>query len=142
MQSPYRCGQKDSGLVHHLKVIAASVHDVTETSELLTGHEETVYGGSGYLGADKRKDAIVRNRQGKRIKYKINRRPSQIKKLSTSGQQYTRRTEHAKSSVRAKVAHVFAIVKGLFRYRKTRYRGLRKQTRDGGADEKLDKCRL
>ena len=119
---------KDSGLVHHLKVTAANVHDVAETSELLTGHEETVYGDSGYLGADKREDAIVRNRQGKRIKYKINRRPSQIKKLSTSGQQYARKTEHKKSSVRAKVEHVFGIVKGLFRYRKTRYRGLRKQT--------------
>ncbi|MCI5563458.1 MAG: transposase, partial [Intestinimonas massiliensis] len=33
-----------------------------------------------------------------------------------------------KSSVRAKVEHVFGVVKGLFRYRKTRYRGLRKQT--------------
>ena len=33
-----------------------------------------------------------------------------------------------KSSIRAKVEHVFAVVKGLFRFRKTRYRGLRKQT--------------
>ncbi|MBQ8578478.1 MAG: transposase, partial [Clostridia bacterium] len=33
-----------------------------------------------------------------------------------------------KSSVRAKVEHVFAVVKGQLRYRKTRYRGLRKQT--------------
>ena len=32
------------------------------------------------------------------------------------------------SVVRAKVEHVFGIVKGQFRYRKTRYRGLRKQT--------------
>ncbi|MCQ4772160.1 transposase, partial [Intestinimonas massiliensis] len=38
-----------------------------------------------------------------------------------------KRREHEKSSVRAKVEHVFGVVKGLFRYRKTRYRGLRKQ---------------
>ena len=32
------------------------------------------------------------------------------------------------SQVRAKVEHVFAVVKKQLRYRKTRYRGLRKQT--------------
>ena len=32
------------------------------------------------------------------------------------------------SQVRAKVEHVFAVVKKQIRYRKTRYRGLRKQT--------------
>ena len=39
-----------------------------------------------------------------------------------------KRREHEKSSVRAKVEHVFAVVKGQLRYRKTRYRGLQKQT--------------
>lgn len=119
---------KDSGLVHDLKVTPANVHDATMVPQLLTGDEEIVYGDSGYLGAGKRGDSIVRNRQGKRIKYKINRRASQIKKLCPSGQWYAKRVEHGKSSIRAKVEHVFGIVKGLFRYRKTRYRGLRKQT--------------
>jgi IS5 family transposase len=119
---------KDSGLVHDLEVTSANVHDVSVTPQLLTGDEEIVYGDSGYLGANKREDAIIRNRQGKRIKYKINRRPSQIKKLSSSGQWYAKKAEHKKSSIRAKVEHVFGVVKGLFGYRKTRYRGLRKQT--------------
>jgi IS5 family transposase len=119
---------KDSGLVHDLEVTPANVHDVSVTHQLLSGDEEIVYGDSGYLGANKREDAIIRNRQGKRIKYKINRRASQIKKLSSSGQWYAKKAEHKKSSVRAKVEHVFGVVKGLFRYRKTRYRGLRKQT--------------
>jgi IS5 family transposase len=118
---------KDSGLVHHVEVTAANVHDVSVTSKLLTGEEETVNGDSGYLGADKREDAIVRNKSGKKIKYQINCRPSQIKKLSQSGQRYAKKAEHKKSSVRAKVEHVFGVVKGLFGYRKTRYRGLRKQ---------------
>lgn len=39
-----------------------------------------------------------------------------------------KRREHEKSSVRAKVEHLFAVVKEQLRYRKTRYRGLRKQT--------------
>ena len=98
------------------------------TSKLLHGEEETVHGDSGYIGAEKRKDAIVRNKQGKIIRYQINRRPNQIKKLSKSGQYKAKKREHAKSSVRSKVEHVFGVVKGLLKFKKTRYRGLRKQT--------------
>ena len=94
---------------------------------MLTGEEEVVYGDSGYLGADKRKDAVVRNKSGHKIRYRINRRPSQIRKLSRSGQYAARKKERAKSSVRAKVEHAFAVVKIQLKYRKTRYRGLRKQ---------------
>ena len=36
--------------------------------------------------------------------------------------------EHLKASVRAKVEHPFHVVKNLFRHRKTRYRGLAKNT--------------
>jgi len=118
---------RDSGLIHTVDITAANVSDVNETSKLLTGDEEIVQGDSGYLGAQKKPDAILRNKQGKKIKYKINRRPSQIKKLSRSGQHYARQVEHAKSSVRCKVEHVFAVLKGQLRYRKTRYRGLPKQ---------------
>lgn len=119
---------KDSGLVHTLKVTAANVHDVAMTPELLTGQEESVYGDSGYLGAEKREGAVVCNNQKKKVKYRINRRPSQIQKLSNSGQYAAKKAEHKKSSIRSKVEHVFAVVKGQFRYRKTRYRGLQKQT--------------
>lgn len=118
---------KDSGLVHTVKATAANVHDVSETSKLLTGEEDAVYGDSGYLGAGKREDAVVRNKSGHKIKYKINRRPSQVKKLSKSGQYAAKKAEHAKSSVRAKVEHVFGVVKKQLHFRKTRYRGLEKQ---------------
>ena len=63
---------KDSGLVHTVEATPANVHDVTETSKLLTGEEESVYGDSGYLGAGKRDDAIIRNKAGRKIKYRIN----------------------------------------------------------------------
>ena len=119
---------RDTGLVHTLKVTAANVHDVTMTAELVTGEEDTVHGDSGYLGAEKREGAVLRNKKGKRIRYQINRRPSQSKNLSTRSKAQIKRREREKSSVRAKVEHVFAVVKGRFRYRKTRYRGLQKQT--------------
>ena len=119
---------KDSGLVHTVKATGANVHDVTMTLELLHGEENEVYGDSGYTGADKRDNAVIRNKNGKKIKYKINRKPSQIKKLSASGQRAAKKSEHKKSSVRAKVEHVFAVVKRQLGYRRTRYRGLPKQT--------------
>ena len=110
---------KDSGLVHTVEVTPANEHDVTMMSKLLHGEEETVGGDSGYIGAEKRDDAI---------KYNINRKPSRYKKNSKRSQAQIKRREHEKSSVRAKVEHVFAVVKGQLRYRKTRYRGLQKQT--------------
>ena len=106
----------------------ANTHDVTMVPKLLTGEETAVYGDSGYLGAEKRDDAIIRNTKGKKVKYKINLRPSQSKNRSARSKAQIKRREHEKSSVRAKVEHVFGVVKGQFGFRKTRYRGLRKQT--------------
>ena len=119
---------EENGLVHTIKATPANEHDVTVMSELLHGKEERAYGDSGYIGAKKRPEAIKKNKDGKNIKYLINRRPSSIKKLSKSGQYAAKKREHQKSSVRCKVEHVFAVVKNIFRYRKTRYRGLQKQT--------------
>lgn len=105
---------KDSGIVHTLEVTGANVHDVTMTPKLLTGEEENVYGDRGYLGADKREDAVKKNRQGKRIRYKLNRRPSQIRNQPSRSQGQLKRREYEKSSIREKVEHVFAVVKGQF----------------------------
>ena len=118
----------ETGIVHALEVTSANKHDVCMTAELLTGEEQVVYGDSGYLGAEKRPEAITRNKAGKRIRYKINRRPSQSKHNTNRSRAQIKRREREKSSVRAKVEHVFAVVKQQLRFRKTRYRGLRKQT--------------
>ena len=118
---------RDSGLVHTIKATAANVSDVSETAYLLHGEEETCHADAGYIGAEKRDEAIIRNKAGKRIKYEIMRRPSQIKKLSKSRQYKAKKREHKKSSIRVKVEHVFGVVKGQLKFKKTRYRGLRKQ---------------
>ena len=57
---------QDSGLVHSVEVTGANTHDVTMVSKLLTSEETAVYGDSGYLGAEKRDDAIIRNTKGNR----------------------------------------------------------------------------
>ena len=73
-------------------------------------------------------EAILRNKKGKKIKYRINQRPSVIQKLPGNEQSKAKKKEHKKSSVRCKVEHVFAVVKNIFHYRSTRYRDLKKQT--------------
>lgn len=118
----------ESGLVHTVQVTAANVHHVCVTADLLTGEEEQVYGDSGYLGAEKRPEARKKNTAGKKVRYKINRRSSQSKNNSARSPAQIKRREREKSSVRAKVEHIFAVLKLQLRYRKTRYRGLQKQT--------------
>ncbi len=49
---------RKTGLVHTVKTTAANVHDVTAMSDLLTDEETYIYGYSGYLGADKRENAV------------------------------------------------------------------------------------
>ena len=64
---------------------------LTMMAELVTGEEDTVHGDSGYLGREKREEAVLRNRKGKKIRYKINRRPSQAKNLPTRSKAQVKR---------------------------------------------------
>lgn len=60
---------EENGLIHTVKATAANKHDVTVMSEMLHGEEERAYGDSGYAGASKCPEAIMKNKNGKRIKY-------------------------------------------------------------------------
>ena len=62
--------------MYRIEVTAANVSGVSMTPKSLSGEEKTVNGDSGYLEAQKRNDVIKRNKQGKKIRYTINRRPS------------------------------------------------------------------
>ena len=118
---------RDTGLVRKIETTAANVHDVTQVAGLMDGTEEELCGDSGYLGAEKREEAILTNDQGKEIQYIICARLSSLKKRY-AGAEYEKAVaaERAKASIRCKVEHVFAVVKGMFRFRKTRLRGLTK----------------
>ena len=102
--------------------------DLIIVTKLLDGFQSYFAAGSTGVGFYAVFCTSCRSRYLYSVRYQINRRPSQIKKLSKSGQYKARKREHAKSSVRAKVEHVFGVVKGLLKFKKTRYRGLRKQT--------------
>ena len=57
------------------------MHDVAMIPKLLYGEEASIHGDSGHLGAQKREDAITYNSRGKKIQYKVNRRPPQSKTI-------------------------------------------------------------
>lgn len=113
-----------SGYVHSLEVTSANIHDVTVAGMLLRPDDYTVYGDSGYLGLPERAE-VRANDQLSKIDYRINRRPSSVKK-SGGVLDWERNMERRKSSVRSKVEHPFLLVKRYFGYAKVRYRGLYK----------------
>jgi IS5 family transposase len=114
----------ESGLVHTVVGTAANVNDVTQAQALLHGDETDVFGDAGYQGVDKREENL-----DVPVTWHVAMRPSQRKALPrTLGGEMMDWIEQAKASIRAKVEHPFHVVKNLFRHRKTRYRGLAKNT--------------
>ena len=113
-----------SGLVHHVACTAANEADVTQVHKLLHGKEDTIYGDSGYTGADKRDEL-----QGVNAGFLIAEKPSKLRTIKNKRERhYAKRWEHYKASVRAKVEHPFRVIKRQFGYVKVRYRGLAKNT--------------
>lgn len=82
-------------------------------------------GGSAYLGLQNR-DEIKQNPQLSSIEFRINRRPGGLPKVSDNAIDWERYIENRKSAVLWKVEHPYRIVKNIFGFRKTVYRGLRK----------------
>lgn len=113
-----------SGLVHTLIGTAANVHDVTQAQALLHGEETDVFGDAGYQGVEKREE-----NQELPVTWHVAMRPGKRKQLpGTLLGELLEKVEQAKASIRAKVEHPFHVVKNLFGHRKTRYKGLDKNT--------------
>jgi transposase, IS5 family len=112
-----------SGLVHTVTGTAANEADITQTSALLHGGEEAVFGDAGYTGADKRPELEDRD-----VSWNITIKRSIIKALPQAVRELAEPVERALSQVRAVVEHPFHIVKNRFHHKKLRYRGLKKNT--------------
>ena len=81
-------------------------------------------GGAGYQGVGQWPENI-----GKSVTWHVAMRRSKRKALPNNKLgRLMEKLEHLKASVRAKVEHPFHVIKNLFRHRKTRYRGLAKNT--------------
>jgi len=115
-----------SGLVHSIEGTAANVADVTKTDAVLHGEERHVFADAGYLGAEKRPEVAAKT---KGVKWYVAAKRGQIKAMAEGPvKEAMQAFERSKAQVRALVEHPFHIIKNLFRYRKTRYRGLAKNT--------------
>jgi IS5 family transposase len=115
----------ESGLTHTVIGTAANVNDVTQAQGLLHGEETDVFGDAGYQGVEKRAE-----NQDVPVAWHVAMRPGKRKALTRSAlDELQAWVEQAKASIRAKVEHPFHVVKNLFHHRKTRYRGLDKNTK-------------
>ena len=119
---------KDSGLVHTLTTTAANVSDISQTGALLHGQESDVWADAGYVGVEKREDmqqALNANEQT--VQWHVAKRRSTIEKLAEGWQKSMAQAyEKLKAQVRSRVEHPFHVVKNIFKYKKTRYKGLSK----------------
>ena len=117
----------ESGLVHTVTTTAANAHDVTQAHALLHGQEEVVFADSGYRGVEKRQEIQDKHAA---VDWQIAMMPGKRKTLDKTriSNALTDQLEKLKAGIRAKVEHPFRVIKCQFGHRKTRYRGLAKNT--------------
>ena len=104
-------------LVHTVVCTDASVHDSVMMQELLLGDEEKIYGDKAYANETKKAQY-----ESQGIKWCIARKGSKNRALSDKDKEWNRKM----SKVRAKGEHAFLVVKKIFGYAKTKYRGISK----------------
>src|SRR5262252_4378119 len=106
-----------SGLVHTAGVTSGSVHDATVMDRLIRDDDTAVYGDKGYASGAKKRAAEAAG-----VLWAVKEKAKPGHRLTARQRARNRRF----GKVRAKVEHVFRVVKCQFGYRKVRYRGLAK----------------
>jgi transposase, IS5 family len=107
-----------TGLTHSAVVTAANVHDKHPLPDLLHGNEQRMYGDSAYAS---QKELITS--KAPNAKDFTNER---VRNRSGEVDEVKRAKNRNKSKIRARVEHVFGVVKRLWGFNKVRYRGLAK----------------
>lgn len=107
-----------SGLAHSAVVTPANVHDKHPLPDLLHGQERRVYGDSAYASQKALiagKAPLAKDFTNERVR----NRAGQVDEVAGA-------KNRNKSRIRARVEHVFGVVKRLWGFAKVRYRGLAK----------------
>jgi len=107
----------ESGLVHTAGVTTGKVHDAKVMGRLIREDDRAVYGDKGYAS-----DAKKRAAEGAGVLWAVKEKAKPGRELTKRQRARNRRF----GKVRAKVEHVFRVVKCQFGYRKVRYRGIEK----------------
>ena len=106
-----------SGLAHSAVVTPANTHDKHALPDLLHGQERRVYGDSAYAS-----QKVLMQSKAPKAKDFTNQRVRRAGQID----EVQRAKNRNKSKIRARVEHVFAVVKRLWGFTKVRYRGLAK----------------
>ena len=123
---PWSCGMKlhigidhQTGLIHHLTPTPAQVHDSQMAPLLLHGAETDAWGDTAYVGqADRLREVAPHVTPRNQIKRP---RGGVLSGIQRAANRF--RAHH-----RARVEHPFRVIKGIFGFRKVRFRGLHKNT--------------
>jgi IS5 family transposase len=103
--------------IHSAVVTAANIADSAVLPDLLPGDETDVWGDQAYRGQSEAIHEVAPQAQdltNQRYRYK------------DRVDEAVREENRAKSHIRSRVEHVFAVIKLKFGYTKARYRGIRK----------------
>lgn len=106
------------GTVHTVTATAASEADINQMPELLHGEEKQIFGDQAYWREADREAFIAGG-----VRYRVNRRARSKDHPLTERQ---REINRIRSSTRARGEHPFRVIKQLWGFVKTRYRGLAK----------------
>ncbi|HHK0610877.1 TPA: IS5 family transposase [Pseudomonas aeruginosa] len=106
-----------TGLAHSAAVTAANVHDKHLIEDLLHGEERRVYGDSAYAS----QKALI----GEHAPHARDFTNQRVRKGGQIDEAERGRNRN-KSRIRARVEHVFGVIKRLWGFNKVRYRGLAK----------------
>jgi transposase, IS5 family len=107
-----------SGLVHSAVLTPANVHDKHPLPQLLHGQERRVYGDSAYAS----QKALIHSKAPMARDFTNQR----TRRAGGEVDEVQRGKNRSKSKIRARVEHVFGVVKRLWGFGKVRYRGLAK----------------
>ena len=86
-------------------------------TDCLHGEEEVIYGDKAYANQERQQEEEAAGKN-----WRVNRKARRGKKLTCADRAFNKKSNR----VRARVEHVFGIIKHLWGYRKVRYRGLAK----------------
>ena len=107
----------ESGLVHTAGVTTGKVHDAKVMANLIREDDAAVYGDKGYASEEKKRAAEAAG-----VLWAVKEKAKPGRDLMQRQRARNRRF----GKVRAKVEHVFRVLKCQFSYRKVRYRGIAK----------------
>jgi IS5 family transposase len=105
----------DSGLVHTVSLTPANASDMSELPHLLREDDRAVFGDKGYFNNE-----LKRSARQAGVFWGVSLKASKQHPLSRANKRFN----HKMSSIRARVEHVFRVIKRQFGYTKVRYKGI------------------